>query len=291
MVASVRAMQPTPTIDVGGLRFGLSGLDLGLDVAVRARYARFLTEAPPEIALEIAIAGDHAHAPPEMPRVETVGDRRYHIDYGALQADVDLARGRGQATVLSTVYIVDSLLRIVTTLAALERDALLVHASGVRRRGAAGAGDQALVCFGPSGVGKTTIARSVPADEVLCDEMILLSVDALGAVTASGTPFHGDLSICAPGTLPLLQLVQLVQGEGDSLTPLSTARAARALLGSVLFFCREDALAERLLSLAVRVCQGRTSRLTFRRETHAPTFVDQRLGRAALAPGATAPPA
>jgi len=82
-----------------------------------------------------------------------------------------------------SVHVVDSLLRIAVSHLALERSAILVHACGVRARSAIlGAtapkqGTGALVFFGPSGSGKTTIARSVAADDVMCDEMILLSVD------------------------------------------------------------------------------------------------------------------
>ncbi len=198
-----------------------------------------------------------------------------------MTAERDLDAGRGCATVLWRVYIIDSLLGIVTTLAALERDALLVHGSGVRLDA-----ERALVCFGPSGVGKTTVARSVPPEDVLCDEMILLSFDARGRLCASGTPFHGDLSVCAPGVLEVAQLVRLQHGPHDLLESLSAAAAARALLNSVLFFCRDELLAERLLGLAVRICNGRTSRLTFRRETHVPTFIDGHLRRHAAQAGA-----
>jgi hypothetical protein len=273
-----------PVVDIGGIRIGLEGLDPGLEVAVRARYGRFLSGGAPAITLSLFVADELAHAPPDVPRVERTGERRYSLDYGALSARLDFEAGRGDATVLSTVYLVDSLLRITTTLAALERDALLVHGSGVR------VGDRALVCFGPSGVGKTTVARSVPREQVLCDEMILLSA-AGDQVLASGTPFHGDLPHCRSETLPLLRLVRLVQGERDLLVPLSGAEATRALLGSTLFFCPDDALAERLLGLAERICNGRTSRLTFQRETHVPSFVSTNLRRHALAPGAHAAPA
>jgi hypothetical protein len=271
-----------PAVDIGGIVIALEGLDLGLDVAVRARYRRFLCDQAraADITLAVRIAGDDVHQPPDMPLVEPSGPRAYRVAYGALTAELDLAAGRGSATVLSTVYIVDSLLRIVVTLAALERDALLVHGSGVRL------GNRALVCFGPSGVGKTTVARSVPPEDVLCDEMILLSFDEQGRLRAAGTPFHGDLSVCAPGVLEVAQLVRLNHGSDDTLESLSTAAAARALLNSVLFFCRDEALAERLLALAVRICHGRTSKLTFRRETHVPTFIDGHLRRDTAQAGA-----
>jgi hypothetical protein len=255
------------TIDIGGMRIRLTGLDEGLGVAVRARYVRFLTEESPDFEIAVAIAGPAApHQPDDMPEVVRVRPRAYRVAYGALTAELDFAAGRGSATVLSTVYIVDSLLRIVITLLALERDALLIHGSGVR------VGDRALVCFGPSGVGKTTVARSVDRKDVLCDEMMLLYADGDGVRVAS-TPFHGDLGFCQPGTAPLYALVRLRHGERDRAEPLSAGQAAHTLLNSVLFFCKDEALADSLLGLALRISNGRTYSLTFRRETHVPTFI------------------
>jgi hypothetical protein len=270
------------TIDIGGIRVGLEGLDLDLTDAVRSRYQRFLSDAAPEFVLDVRIAGSDAHRPRDMPVIERRGDHAYAVDYGALTAELDFASGRGTATVLSTVYIVDSLLRITVTLLGLERNALLVHSSGVK------IGERVLVCFGPSGVGKTTVARSVDRAQVLCDEMMLLTIDDGDVVRAHGTPFHGDLSYCAPGTGELVALTRLVQGETDALVQLSDGKAARALLNSVLFFCRDEALAERLLTLALRICVGRTYQLTFRRETHVPTFIDTTLRRDPAPPRAQA---
>src|SRR6185437_13312749 len=99
---------------------------------------------------------------------------------------------------------------------------------------------RALVCFGPSGVGKTTVARSVASADVLCDEMILVRVDAEDRVTAAGTPFHGDLATCRPGILPVAALVRLRQSDSETLAPLSDAAAAHILLNAVLFFCRDE---------------------------------------------------
>lgn len=265
---SERGRVDAVTIDVGGLPMRLSGLDEGLAQAVRARYGRFLTDAAPVFTLALTVLADAPHAPAD-PIVDVTGDRRYRVRYGALEADLDVAGGQGRATVLPTVYLVDSLLRITTTLVALEHDALLLHASGVKL------GAEVLVCFGPSGVGKTTTARSVPREDVLCDEMMLVRADG----AAAGTPFHGDLDFCQPGSGPALALVRLHQAPGEALEPLQGARAARALLGSVLFFAQDEALSARVLDLALRICPGRTYHLAFTRETHVPTYVHAHLRR------------
>jgi hypothetical protein len=98
-----------------------------------------------------------------------------------------------------------------------------------------------------------------------------------GAVTAHGTPFHGELGICAPGTGPLAALCRLHQAPTARLTRLSTAQATRELLAATLFFCREPDLAERLLDLAAIICNARTFSLEFALTTHVPDFVFEHL--------------
>lgn len=258
-----------PIVDIGGIRIGLGGLLPELEAEVRERYARFLSTEPPHLALSVRVVeGEHEER--DLPLIERLGERAYRILYRDVTAEIDLAAGRGRATCAHSTYRVDSLLRICTTLLALERDAVLLHSSGVR---VGERGQRALVCFGPSGVGKTTVARSVASENVLCDEMMLVRVDAEGRVTAAGTPFHGDLADCRPGILPVAALVRLRQGDVNALTRLSDAAAAHVFLNAVLFFSREEELAERLLALALRICHRRTYTLTFRRDIHVPTFV------------------
>jgi hypothetical protein len=258
------------TVDIGGIRIGLDGLPPGLEAAARERYALFLSTETPHLALSVEVVeGDRPEQ--ELPLIERRGERSYGVQYRDVTAEIDLEAGRGRATCADSTYRVDSLLRICTTLLALEQEAVLLHSSGVR---VGARGEQALICFGPSGVGKTTVARSVASEKVLCDEMMLVRVDAEDRVTAAGTPFHGDLADCRPGILPVAALVRLRQGDANALTPLSDAAATHIFLNAVLFFSRDEALAEKLLALALRICHRRTYTLTFQRDTHVPTFVE-----------------
>ena len=284
---NTRGVEPL-TVAIGPLRVTLMGLDLPMSVAVRSRYARFLVaETDGALRLTIGLAPEVTHQPGEMPLVERVAPRRYTIEYGALSAELDLAGGVGSATLLPTIYQVDSLLRITMTLMALERDAFLLHGSGVWL-GGRGSG-RILVCFGPSGVGKTTVARGVPPNDVLCDEMMLLFLDADGEVRAAGTPFHGDLSLTAPGEGEAVALVRLQQAEGEQLTPLGPGHAGRALLSCLLFFCCDEELAGQLLDLALRIGRGRTYTLDFNRTTVVPRLIDGYLRRNATPTGEQAP--
>jgi hypothetical protein len=262
-------------IGVGGLSVGLEGLDHGLAEHTRRRYAAFLADRAPDLVIEVETGREGPHRPAGPPDVIREGEHLFEIGYGGLDARLDLAAGRGRAGFPSSIWMVDSLLRMSLGLMLVERGGLLVHASGVRLP------DGVIVCYGPSGVGKTTVARSVDPESVLCDEMIAL-VPQGSRVWAHGTPFHGDYEVCAPISGRLVGLVRLVQGNEDALQPLSNAQAAQSLLGSTLFFCRDEALGESLLSTALRTCSERSYRLTFQRGTHVPSFVVQELRRAPL---------
>jgi hypothetical protein len=270
---AARNQAPGVIVGIAGLVIRLDGLGV---VAPRARrrYARFLSHRKPDLTLRLRLTRDGEHRPSGMPEVTRDGDG-YQVSYGGLTAR--FAGSDGEATMPPSIWLVDSLLRMVVGLMLAERGGLLVHGSGVL----VAAKDQvrALVCFGPSGVGKTTVARSVAARDVMCDEMIALLPDG----RAMGTPFHGDYSVCEPLSAPLLAVVRLVHGKEDRLEPLSPAAAAQSLLNSTLFFCRDEALADRLLSAAIEVCTRGAYRLTFQRGTHVPTFVCNRLA----APGSS----
>lgn len=265
-------------VQIANVRIALLGLSPPLAAAARARYHAFVTETgAPALSITVAPSSE-AHAPDDDPFVERLDDRRFSVRYGALVAELDLAAGHGHAELPESVYVVDSLLRIAMSLLLLERGGLLVHGSSVQLD------DEALVCFGPSGAGKTTVARSVAADAVLCDELTAIYPDG-ARVIAAGTPFHGDLPICSPRALPLAALCRLRQSEAEGLVALSAAAAARELLASTLFFCREEALVLALVEVALRVVKDRASVLRFRLDSDVLRLVRQHLQRHALPTG------
>jgi hypothetical protein len=266
-------------VSVAGVRVALAGIAGPLRARAARRYRRFLVEGPADLTIAVRAGRDVEHRPDGDPSVTRDGGA-FIVEYGAMTARLDPLAG-GEASLPPSVYAVDSLLRITLGLALVERGGLLLHGSGVLL------GESAIVCFGPSGVGKTTVARSVPPETVLCDEMIALVPDGEQMV-AHGTPFHGDYHVCAPLSAPLRALVRLRQGDVDHLEQLSPAVGVQALLGSTLFFCKDPEISERLLSLAIRICQGRTYRLTFERGTHAPTFIDAALAAESAPPAARA---
>jgi len=263
-------------VEIATVRIELVGLPAPLAAAASHRYRSFLADGgAPALSIAVTPFAGGAHAPDGDPVVERRDGRRFSVRYGGLTAELDLAAGRGAAEVPESVYVVDSLLRIALSLLLLERRGILVHGSSVQLD------DDALVCFGPSGAGKTTIARSVAAEAVLCDEVTALHHDG-ARVIAAGTPFHGDLPTCSPRALPLGALCRLRQSDREGLVPLGSAAAVRELLASTLFFCRDETLVAELLDVAVAIASARTSVLEFRLDSDVLRLVRQHRAQHAL---------
>jgi energy-coupling factor transporter ATP-binding protein EcfA2 len=104
---------------------------------------------------------------------------------------------------------------------------LLVHAYGVVLEG------KGLVFFGRSGAGKSTVARALPEDGVLSDELVALRRESEG-VRLCSTPFFGDLVLDRRRReAPLHAALSLVQAPVTSVQPLTEAEAMSRLVACV----------------------------------------------------------
>jgi hypothetical protein len=156
-------------------------------------------------------------------------------------------------------YSLDAALRILHTLLLAERCGFLLHAASAVRNG------RAFLFFGPSGAGKTTLARAAPPDAaLLTDEISYLRRDG-EKFLAYGTPFTGELE--KPGeniSTPIAALYHLVKAPTNRLTPMKPGDAVRALLESVLFFAEDPDLVKLVFqSVCDLVCQLPIYRLEF----------------------------
>jgi hypothetical protein len=139
----------------------------------------------------------------------------------------------------------DTPLRILASLALLRTGrGALFHASGyLDARGA-------ILFAGPSGAGKTTLARLLPPAGVLSDDQVALELSADGQHHLASTPFVGMLGRTIPPCRgPLRAIVLLDRSRTGLLTLVPPAAALAPLLGCLPLYARQPADARRALQL------------------------------------------
>ena len=230
-------------ISIGGIRLLLRGdaPDQLLD-----RYAGFRVHSgKPDITFACAFTDSRLTAGRSLADV-CCDDRG---GFRAARGDFACAwRGaRGKLTCRNSPYSLDACLRVVLSAALLCRGGMLVHAAAVRINGAA------RLFIGPSGAGKTTIARRVGRCPVLSDEIVAIGRNASGRAAAWGTPFWGEMgtgpALVKPA--PLGTLCFLKKSRRLDRLSLAPTRAACRLLQCCCLFGNDARLAANALHNAI----------------------------------------
>jgi hypothetical protein len=241
------------TLDISGLRLSVSIPDPAWLPGLADRYAEFLSDDPPR--WRIALRHDPGLLDTEHPWLRHHGALSV-FRVNAYTGWIDMASRRGSVATPSHTRAVSALERTLAyvCMQALPREynALLLHSVGVEVNG------QGHVFFGPSGAGKTTIARlSADIGHVLSDESIILR-DTGDGIALDSTPFWGlstppEMVHRVHRTVPLTALYTLVHAPAFKLERLRPWEAVSTLLNTEKVAVERVESASTWLSIVERI--------------------------------------
>lgn len=226
------ALEPL-RISIGDFPISLRITESGLREKALSRYRDFPAKA--EAGLEVAL---------NQPRTEE--EPAAAFEYTFEGANLLLADSRAEFRGVRHEYALDSLLRILLTVALLPKQGFLLHAASVVREG------RAYIFMGRSGAGKSTVASLSPEGSVLTDEISLIRC-VEGEWRAHGTPFWGEFRAAGHNqSYPIAGVYCLRQAREDRVVPLKAKDLLRAMLPCVLFFSPEQEANEALLNILMK---------------------------------------
>jgi hypothetical protein len=235
---------------------------------VLARYAAFEMPTVPETRYDFSLRLELRSAPPPGTRDLLAESEAHPLKVTATERSVGITRwdlalrlaadgrgrrrsyqGRGHCEM--NPFSVDCILRVLWATLLPRVGGMLVHGCGLRHA------EVAVVFPGPSGAGKTTLARKAPdPDHVLSDELCAVRRGDDGW-RVHGTPFWGDFARggISMRSWPLRTLAFLTQAPRDTvtMTPIVSAEATFRLLGCFLSHVTDRASIAQNVGLAVQL--------------------------------------
>lgn len=261
-------------LDVGGVVMAVD-VPAGWLPPLAERYAAFAVDAPP--AWRVTLRCEPG-LPAEDPGWIEHDEFRTRFHVVAIAGWVDLAERLGVVSTTSEARAFSAVERtlVYICMQSLPREhaGLLLHACGVVRHGAGH------VFVGPSGAGKTTVARLAAGHgQILSDENVILRTSNAGPQLWS-TPFWGfstppQMVARVRSCVPLRAVYVLAQTPGFELTRLTPSQAVLALLDSEKVAVERPASAAAWLGAAEQlVTQTPIYRLGFRPTPELWAFLD-----------------
>ena len=228
-------MQPQQQVlgvlDIAGIVCRVASRDEGLSTLLSPRYADFVSDAIPQISLQVELTA----RPPEDAAARWTGpyarigerDGELCIEGAGFRGAFDEHSGEGWIAQPPDPAPLETFLTAICAGRLLRQGGFLLHAAAIA------AGEGAYVFFGPSGSGKTTVAELIE-EGVITDEIAAIRRDGAGYLV-SALPWRGQRL-----SAPLAGLFRLRQARETAFTRLSPVETLRQLLPCV-FFSRADA--------------------------------------------------
>jgi hypothetical protein len=247
------------TIEIGGISARVKAGDPVFLHMLENRYAGFISSgAEPDFDFDVDLSE------PEIADADADVSVTHHagcwsVERGDFHAQWEPATRTGRIRQSPNPYSIDAVLRILHSLLLAKQGGFLLHAASAIRNG------KAFLFTGVSGAGKTTIAGLAPPDAaLLTDEISYVRKDENG-YCAFGTPFTGELQKLGENvSAPIAAVYLLAKGPANRIDPVPAAEGARALLGNILFFAKDQEMVGTLLDSACEfVARVPVSRLTF----------------------------
>lgn len=255
--ASVNVAAEPLRISIGDFPLCLHIPEGNLRRTAQIRYREFTSGAEDNFEIALNRPGTFANIPSDF-------------EYSFENAELFLGESQAEFRGVRHEYALDSLIRILLTVALLPKQGFLLHAASIVRDG------RAYIFMGKSGAGKSTVASLSPEGSVLTDEISLVRfVD--GEWRAHGTPFWGEFRAAGHNrNYPIAGIYCLTQAREDRVAQLKPKELLRAMLPCVLFFSPEQRANEALLNILMRfVHEAPGYRLHFRKGV---AFWDEVLG-------------
>jgi hypothetical protein len=243
-----------PSLGLDGVEFSPFRPGVAEDSTGRYHLQIEMSEAmpmdPPNAARHIvsrdAQAGDWWN-------IETQEELQFWVPRFGLHFQLNLSSRRGKAGLSKVagrrLAQWRNILRLLYFYSFLEAGGMLLHASGIVRRG------RAYLFPGVSGAGKTTIVRHSPGLRVLSDEVVAVRIGHQDqSIMAFGTPFFGDWG--QPGEMiaaPVRGLYFPRQASENRLRSLSPREVLSRLLPCVFTYTNWQPRLQKIFDLVAQL--------------------------------------